>query len=237
MVDGGTISLNYLPVFSDSIGTIQGYTGGNAVYPGNIQAGLSSSAGYLASFPSSANGGSLRISATASPGNFTSTIQNGAVGQDTTFFFQDPRTASAYALTSTVVPQPGANLISFNVTVTAAALAAGASVILNTSWTAGSQYQIKALQLNGFGTNFSGGGGDRLLSITDNTTVYSLVPAADLQTLANTVWGSTALPFPASDAINTPTAIGANLVAKYSGGATDYSTGSVVISGIIERIV
>jgi len=137
--------------------------------------------------------------------------------------------------TNIATPDTNVNLVAFDVTVTAAALASGASVTLYTSSTT-KQYKIRALWVNGGGTNFSGGGGDRLLSITDNTTVYSVVPAASLQTLANTGWGVTGLPFPASAAINTSTAAGASLVAKYSGGAADYGAGSVVISGLLQRV-
>lgn len=137
--------------------------------------------------------------------------------------------------TNIATPDTNVNLVTFDVTVTAAALASGASVTLYAS-TGAKQYKIRALWVNRGDTNFSGGGGDRLLSITDNTTVYSLVPAASLQTLANTGWGVTGLPFPASAAINTSTAAGASLVAKYSGGAADYSAGSVVISGLLQRV-
>lgn len=137
--------------------------------------------------------------------------------------------------TSISTPDTNVNLVAFDVTVTAAALASGASVTLYTS-SSTKQYKIRALWVNSNGTNFSGGGGDRLLDITDNTTVYSTVPAADLQTLANTGWGATGLPFPASAAINTSTAAGASLVAKYSGGTADYAAGSVVISGLLQRV-
>lgn len=132
-------------------------------------------------------------------------------------------------------PDTEANLVAFDITVTAAALASGASVPLYAS-SGTKQYKIRALWVNGGGTNFSGGDGDRNLSITDNTTAYSVVPAASLQALANTGWGVTEFPFPAAAAINTSTAAGASLVAKYSGGAADYGAGSVVISGVLQRV-
>lgn len=125
----------------------------------------------------------------------------------------------------------------FDVTVGQAALASGGSVAL---WDAlaGEQYKVRQLYLNSGGTNFSGGGGDRLLAISDGTTVYSVIPAANIQTLANRVWGEGAtFPFPASAAINTSTAAGADLVALYSGGATDYTAGSLVLSGMLERVL
>lgn len=134
----------------------------------------------------------------------------------------------------TLVPMVG-NIFSFDVTVPQASLASGGSVTLVAS--SGTQkYKVRSLQLNSGGTNFSGGGGDRLGQVTDGTTVYSVIPAATMQSLVNAQWGVTALPNPASAAINTSTAAGTNLVFKYSGGTTDYTAGSLVITGIVERV-
>lgn len=132
-------------------------------------------------------------------------------------------------------PDTQSNLVTFDVTIGHAALASAGSVILITSG-GSKQYKIRSLQLNSGGTNFSGGGGDRLGQVTDGTTVYSVVPAATMQSLVNAQWGVTALPNPASAAINVSTVAGANLVFKYSGGTTDYSAGSLVITGLAERI-
>ncbi len=126
-------------------------------------------------------------------------------------------------------------VLSFDTTVTAAALAAGGKVVLVAS-SGSQQYVIRSLNLNSGGTNFSGGGGDRLGQVADGTTVYSLIPAATMQALANAAWGSTALPFPAAAAINKPTAAGANLFFAYSGGTLDYTLGSLVISGTVQRV-
>lgn len=144
-------------------------------------------------------------------------------------------TASTVLISGFVNPDVNSNIVTKDITVSAAALAAGASVTLQ-PLSASKQYKIRELYVNSNGTNFSGGGGDRLLSITDNTTVYSVVPAASLQTLVNTGWGVAGLPFPASAALNTSTTAGAAIVAKYSGGAADYAAGSVVISLVLERV-
>lgn len=139
-------------------------------------------------------------------------------------------------LTSAIVtPDVGANLIPFDITVGQAALASGGSVTLYAS-SGIKRYKVRSLQLNSGGTNFSGGSGDRLGQVTDGTTVYSLIPAATMQSLVNAQWGATALPNPASAAINTSTAAGASLVFKYSGGTLDYTAGSLVISGILQRV-
>lgn len=126
-------------------------------------------------------------------------------------------------------------VINTDVTVTAAALANGGKVVLIPS-SGTEQFIIRSLNLNSGGTNFSGGGGDRLGQVTDGTTVYSIIPATDMQTLVNAAWGSTALPFPASAPINTKTAAGANLYFAYSGGTTDYTTGSLVITVEAQRV-
>lgn len=134
-------------------------------------------------------------------------------------------------------PLQGSNLIVFDITVGEAALVSGGSVNLVTANNSSSIYKVRQLFLNGHGTSFSGGSGDRLGQITDGTTVFSVIPAATMQALANSAWGVTALPFPASVAINASTAAGANLVFKYSGGTTDYTAGSLVLTGIVEVIV
>ncbi len=140
-------------------------------------------------------------------------------------------------LTSALVtPDVSIDLVSFDVTVPVASLASGASVVLVTS-SGAKKYKIRQLQLNSGGTNFSGNSGDRLGQVTDATTVYSVIPAATMQALVNAQWGVTALPNPASAAINTSTAAGASLVFKYSAGSADYTAGSLVISGIVQRVV
>lgn len=100
-----------------------------------------------------------------------------------------------------------------------------------------SQYQISNIFLNGVGgTNFAGIGGNRNLAITDGTNVYTVIPAATLLLLINSGWGSVAVPYPVAVAINQASATGANIYAQYSGGTTDYTAGSVVISLVYERV-
>lgn len=80
-------------------------------------------------------------------------------------------------------------------------------------------------------TSFSGGGGDRLLSITDGTTVWSLMPAATLQAAAAIYrWGDAGLPDPATIANMCVASVANTAVnAKYSGGSTDYTAGQIKI--------
>lgn len=233
-----------LPSVTNRIATYSNTTGGladdaaTAINDGNIQAGVSGSAGYLASYPATAASGNLILAAIDNAtGDFDTTINNAAaVAQDQVITIPDAGAATGtFMLSSLATPSPASNFISFSVTCGQAALAAAGEVALITS-SGTKQYRIVELFFNLGGTNFAGGGGDRLGQVTDGTTVYSVVPAASMQTLANGRWGDTTMPYPAADAINTLTAAGADIVFSYSGGTTDYTAGSVVISGIVERV-
>jgi hypothetical protein len=233
--DGGSATSNF--ILSKTTGTQHITVGSLEVDGGNVIAGISGTAGFLQSFPASANG-SLKVAAVANTGNTITTLSNAAMGQASVLSLNDPGAATSVitstAITSFVGTVP--LLLSFDVTVGQAALAAGGAVTLVAS-SGSKKFKIRSLQLNSGGTNFSGGGGDRLGQVTDGTTVYSVVPAATLQALTNAQWGVTALPNPASAAINTSTAAGAAITFKYSGGATDYTAGSLVITGIVEQVV
>lgn len=177
-----------------------------------------------------ANGSILNTAAGFISGNFPVASGTGGVMVDS------GRAADVLLYSAIVTPDVSINLVRFDVTVGQADLAAGASKILYASGGT-KQYRIVALWINSGGTNFSGGGGDRLGEITDGTTSYSIIPAATMQALVNAAWGGgTDLPFPASAPLNTATVAGANLVMKYNTGTTDYLAGSVVISGILQRI-
>lgn len=66
---------NHIAVFTDVNGTI-GEDATTAINGGNIQAGLSGTAGYLASFPATAARGSLRLVGANSAGNTVTQITN-----------------------------------------------------------------------------------------------------------------------------------------------------------------
>jgi len=139
-----------------------------------------------------------------------------------------------------LVLQPAANIVGApqraNVVITHTQLATAGHAQIFAGVT-GAQYQILNMFLNSGGTNFSGGGGDRLMGITDGTTVYSVVPAATMQALTNSAWGSTALPFPASAPMDTLTVVSQPLYAVYSGGSADYSAGSLTLTISYVRVV
>lgn len=164
------------------------------------------------------------------------TTGNIQISADTAGTTADGPVAGNKVLTSSITtPDVGANLVTFDVTVGQAALATGGAVTLQAS-SGSKQYKIRTLELEAGGTNFSGGGGDRLGQVTDGTTVYSVVPAATMQSLVNARWGVTGLPNSASVANNTSTVAGTALTFKYSGGTTDYTAGSLRISGVLERV-
>ncbi len=123
----------------------------------------------------------------------------------------------------------------FETTVGQAALASGGTVKLLDALS-GERWKLREIYLSGAGTNFSGGGGDRLLRIGDGTAIWSVVPAATLQSLAAARWGDTGVPFPATVADFTLASVaGTNITAAYSGGATDYTAGSCTIVIVAER--
>lgn len=100
----------------------------------------------------------------------------------------------------------------------------------------GERWKIREVYLSGAGTNFSGGGGNRLLSVSDGTSIWTVVPAATLQALAVARWGDTGTPFPATASHLTAASVaGTDITAQYSGGATDYTAGEATIVLVLER--
>lgn len=79
---------NHMAVFTDVAGSL-GEDVSTAVNGGNIQAGLSGTAGYLASFPSAALKGSFRVVAVANTGDTLVTLSNVAHGQATVYSIPD----------------------------------------------------------------------------------------------------------------------------------------------------
>lgn len=210
-----------LPTIANRIATYTNTTGtlsedaATAINGGNIQAGLSGTAGELSSFSSVALSGSLVLSAFPNSADFSVTIQNDAHAQSTVYKIPDIGEPAGSFLVSTLNSADiNINMIAFDVVVTSAALASAGTVDLIAA-SVTNQYKIRELYLNSGGTNF--GTGDRLATISDGTTDYSVIPAANLQALTNETWGATAIPFPASDALNTSTVAGDALTIAYLG--------------------
>lgn len=145
--------------------------------------------------------------------------------------------ANKYAFTSFASPDAISDLKWIDVALPAASLATSGHVTIQAS-SGSKQYKVRDIRVDYSASGLSGGGGDRLVQITDGTTVYNNagITAALLGTPVNTVWGGSGNPLPGTVAMNTSTAAGATLYAVYAGGTTDYTTGTVNVSVLVERV-
>lgn len=123
-----------------------------------------------------------------------------------------------------------------DVTVTAALLDSAGTVNVIAGVT-GDQYKVREIRLVGGGTSFAAGG-NRNISLTDGTTVYTTIDNADIEAApaATLTWGDDKVPF-LTGTSDTATASNAALRFAYSGGTTDHSaTGSIKFSVCIEKV-
>lgn len=138
-----------------------------------------------------------------------------------------------------LVPNQIGNVYYVDVVMTAGALAAAGHVVIQAA-AGNQQFKVRDIKINYGAAGLAGGGGDRLVQVTDGTTVYNNagITAALLQTPVNTVWGGAGNPLPGAVAMNTSTVAGASLYAVYAGGTTDYTTAasSVTISVGLQRV-
>ncbi len=91
---------NHIAAFTGTSGQITGDLA-TIINGGNIQAGLSGTAGYLASFPSASAKGSLRITGVANTGDTVTTVSNSAMGQASVISIPDPGASTANFLLNT----------------------------------------------------------------------------------------------------------------------------------------
>lgn len=231
--DGGQATTEF--IIADSAG-IQHITSGSLeVDLGNLIVGSDANAGYVESHPTTTNSGTLRLAAVDAGADVIGTISNSAIAQATTWHLVDPVQTNGYVQVSPTASDPCSNLMRVQVTVTAAALAVGGVVALVTS-SGSKQYKINEIFMNGGGTDFSGGGGDRLLDITDGTTIWTSIAAAQIQATQNARWGDTHVPYPSGYSLSDASAAGTTIRAIYSGGATDYAAGSIIFTIFYERV-
>lgn len=169
-----------LPVVANHIAIFNGTTGqitGNlspAINGGNIQAGLSGTAGTLASFPATSAKGSLVIAAVANTGNTITTISNDAMGQASVMNIPDPGNAiGQFLVGATATPLVSGNLIKASGT---AGLVVDAAFALHAGTTA----------------SYAGGGTSNAFTTT-NMTASSIVTAVIL-TSTNSVSITKAVP-------------------------------------------
>lgn len=148
-----------------------------------------------------------------------------------------PATASHTLSAGFATPDTAADLIWVDVACTSAALATAGKVQIAAA--AGTkQYKIRDVRVNYSASGLSGSSGDRLLSITDGTTVYNStgITAALLGTPVNTLWGGTGNPVAGTVAMNTSSVAGAQIYVQYIGGTIDYSAGTVNLSVQLQRV-
>jgi hypothetical protein len=89
----------------------------------------------------------------------------------------------------------------------------------------------------GGGTSFAAGG-DRLISLTDGTTVWTTIANADIESApsASLMWGNAKVPF-LTGTSDTASASNAAIRFQYSGGTTDHSgTGSIKFAVLLEKV-
>ena len=122
------------------------------------------------------------------------------------------------------------------VTCTAALLDGALKIAVITPVDRAESYRVVDVRLIGGGTNF-GAGGDRLLDLTDGTTVWTQIANADLETApsATLTQGNAKVPFLTGTA-NTASTAGNPIYFAYSGGASDHTTGSITFHVCLNRL-
>lgn len=121
---------NHFAIWSGTTGSLKS-DANTAINSGNIQAGLSGTAGYLASFPATASTGSLQLVAVANTGNTVTSISNAAMGQASVISIPDPGAATASFVVSAAALVSN-NLVKASGT-TGLVVDAGARIISNTT--------------------------------------------------------------------------------------------------------
>jgi hypothetical protein len=149
---------NHIATYTNTSGQL-GEDAATAINGGNIQAGLSGTAGKLTSFPGTAASGSLSLTAVNSAGNFAGVISNASLGQASTWSLADPGGA-----TSNIAQAPSA-LVSGN--------------LVKASGTAGLLVDA-AFALHAATTASYAGGGTSNAFVTTNMTASSIVTAVIL---------------------------------------------------------
>lgn len=206
----------------------------------NVDAGASGTAGTVDVFPSTASKGKIQLAATANTGNTTLTITNAAQAGAVTYTIPDLGASGNFVLATAskhLIDGVQMSTVKWvDVTVTAALLD-GAGTVPVIAGVTGDQYKIRHIRLVGGGTNFAAGG-DRLISLTDGTTVWTTIANADIESApaATLDWGNAKVPF-LTGTSDTASASNAAIRFQYSGGTTDHSgTGSIKFSVCLEKV-
>ena len=224
----------------------------------SIDAGASGAAGSVDIFPATASKGKLAITAADSAGNTTTSIVNASQAGARTYTIPDAGGNTEFVMAAGTQTIAGAKTFStspdapvggykadgvtlsqlkwVDVTVTAALLDSAGTVPVIAGVT-GDQYKIRNVRLVGGGTNFDAAG-DRLISLTDGTTVWTTIANTDIEAApaATLDWGNAKVPF-LTGTSDTASASNAAIRFEYSGGTTDHSaTGSIKFSVCLEKV-
>jgi hypothetical protein len=160
---------NHIATYTNTDGSL-GEDAATAINGGNIQAGLSGTAGYLATFPGTAAKGSLRLVAAANAGNTVTQITNASFGQASVLTIPDVGGAAGNFNLSPAALVNG-NLIQASGT---AGLTADAGV-------AAAALQLKA-NIKANTVSWSGGGTSHGFTVTGLTSSSIIIPAIQAQT-------------------------------------------------------
>lgn len=200
-----------LAVYTNTNGTI-GENAATAINGGNIQAGLSGTAGILASFPATASKGSLRLAAVANTGDTLTTISNAAMGQ-----------ASVIS-----IPDPGAATANFLLNSGAQTMAAAGSVALDkaTATTTGGAATInKQAGVLTTESLTTASGSAYSITLTNSKISATSVILCQVQGGTNTVAGVTLVATPGSGS--------ATILVQNSGVAAASLNGTVILSFVV----
>lgn len=194
---------NHIAVFTDTVGSLS-EDATTAINGGNIQAGLSGTAGYLASFPSAGSKGSLRLTAVANTGDTLVTISNAAHGQATVYVIPDVGNANGRLLAAaTATPFIANHILTASgtggvVSEDAATAINGGNIQAGLSGTAGYLASFPTTALKGsFRVAAVDNTGDTLVTLSNvahgQATVYSIPDAGNA--LGRVLVGASATPF------------------------------------------
>src|SRR3990167_2786599 len=194
MTDHGAATANFILSANASIQNIT--AGALQVNAGAITSGLSAGGfvGLLKAFSTTATSGFMAIQGAANAsGDFGTTIVNStAQAQATVLTIPDVGAATGFINGQSVTANltPAGVIIRKDITLGFAALAAAGKVEIQAAL-ATAQFKIRDIFVNYSAAGLSGGGGDRLVVLTDGTTVYNNagITAALLGTPVNTALG------------------------------------------------
>lgn len=169
---------NYLAHFSNVTGTMTSDPA-SVINAGNISAGLSGTAGYLASFPSAAAKGSLRVTGVANTGDTLVTISNAAHGQASVYSIPDVGAATGEFLVKTAALVDG-QLIKASGTA-GKVVGAGFSVLANTTAAYAGGGTSNAFTATGIGATSIVTAS--ILASTNAVSIVKVVPTANTLTV------------------------------------------------------